>query len=151
MLTNIGEFDLLPKKALKFKGIIFCLSFFQIHFQQEQDTLYEMMVEKSVGTKVADLYINWAFYFNMKHDYHAAERIFRRGLEAYAAPQALLRAEHQEFGYLMSQSILYKNNPTYKQQVNNRMQRKLQEIAALRLKVDGDLTASSMVKSMALH
>lgn len=105
----------------------------KIHFQEERNSLYEIMVSNGIGTEVADLYINWAFYFNMKQEYEAAEHIFRRGIDARAEPLAQLEAAHTDFGCSMSQNVLYKNDVTFQQQEQVRMKKQLQEITALRM------------------
>lgn len=110
------------------------------------------MESNGIGTKVADLYINWAFYFDMNQEYGEADQIFRRGIDARAEPLALLQAAHTDFGYSMSQNILYKNDATFQQQQLIRMKKKLYENTTLC--VTGDDSASncaSGVKSMALH
>lgn len=126
----------------------------KIHFQEGQDMLYETMVVNGIGNKVADLYINWAFYFEMKQDYEAAECIFRRGIDASAEPLTLLKAAHENSGFSMSQNYLYKNDMSFQHQQQLRMKKQLQEITALRINVGGDddyYNRAFEVRSMALH
>lgn len=128
---------------------MYCIFFIlKIHFQEEQDILYETMVTNGIGSKVADLYVNWAFYFDMKCEYEAAERIFRRGFEAHAAPLPLLKSAHENFGYSMSQNILYEDDVAFQQQKKERMQKRLHEITQLRM---NGHRAQSTIKSIALH
>lgn len=110
------------------------LSFsFKIHFQEEQDMHYYAMVSNNVGSRVADLYINWAFYFDVNEQFPKADQIFRRGLEARAEPMDLLEAAHQEFRFSMSERMLRKNDPDFQRQIEIVMKKRLQQIASLRI------------------
>lgn len=105
------------------------------------------MLANGIGNKVADLYINWAFYFDMKGDFKKADQILQRGIAAKAEPIDLLETAHENFGYSMSQRMLYKSNDAFQLEQMKRMQKQLEVIAALR--IEG--TSPTMTKSMALH
>lgn len=105
------------------------------------------LVSKGFGTRVADLYINWAFHFDVKSEFQRAENIFRRGLTARAEPLDLLKTAHKEFGYSMSQRMLHDSDKQFQQQLQEQMKRQFEEIAALR--IDG--TTPNHIKSTALQ
>lgn len=119
----------------------------KVHVQDEQNMHYDAMVTNGFGSKVADLYINWAFYFDMHDNFTKADQIFKHGISAKAEPFDLLRSAHQQFCYSMSQRILYKSDETFQKANKERMQRHLEEIAALR--IDG--TRPKLPKSLALQ
>ncbi|XP_055297911.1 uncharacterized protein LOC129566204 [Sitodiplosis mosellana] len=118
-----------------------------IQCQEEQDMHYDAMVSNAVGDKVADLYINWAFHFDIAGQFIKADEVFRRGLNAGAEPLNLLKSAHQAFGYSMSQRMLYKSDTNFQQQLQCRMKKQLEDIASLR--IDG--TSVNAAKSMALQ
>ncbi|XP_055297912.1 uncharacterized protein LOC129566206 [Sitodiplosis mosellana] len=100
-----------------------------IHFQEEPNTHYEAMISKGIGVKVADLYINWAFYFDDNRDFEKANEIFKRGLKAEAQPMDLLKSAHEEFMRSMKQRALHGTSEEYQRDTHNRLER----IATLRI------------------
>lgn len=108
---------------------------------------YDAMVKSDVGSKVADLYINWAFYFDVNDQFPKADQIFKHGLNAHAEPLDLLQSAHQAFGYSMSQRMLYKSDENFQRKLRIQMKKQLEEIASLR--IDG--TNVNATKSMALQ
>lgn len=108
---------------------------------------YDVMIASGVGSKVADLYINWAFQFDVNGNFSKADEIFRRGLSAQAEPLNLLKAAHEAFGYSMSQRMLYKSNEKFQRDYQQRMLSQLEEITALR--IDGKHVKTP--KSLALQ
>ncbi|XP_031628783.1 checkpoint serine/threonine-protein kinase BUB1-like isoform X2 [Contarinia nasturtii] len=115
--------------------------------QEEQNLHYETMISNGFGTEVADLYINWAFHFDVNSDFHKAEDIYQRGLRVRAKPLELLEAAHKEFGYSMSQRMLHQANEKFQLELQEQMQIRFNEIAALRI----DKTAPKFTKSAALQ
>lgn len=55
------------------------------------------MESKGIGIEVADLYINWAFDFEVNRDFMKAKHTFERGLAMEAQPIDLLKIAHEEF------------------------------------------------------
>lgn len=105
------------------------------------------MVANEIGNKVADLYINWAFHFDVADQFQKADRVFIRGRKAGAEPLDLLKAAHEAFGYSMSQRILHKSDADFQQKHQIQMKQRLEEIASLR--IDGKSVKT--IKSMALQ
>lgn len=120
---------------------------FQVHFQEQQDMFYGAMLKNGCGSKVADLYINWAFHYDWNGNFLKAEKIFQRGLCARAEPFDLLKSAHEEFGYSMSQRLLYGSNEHFQHENRARMQKRLETITALR--ITG--TSSNATRSTALQ
>lgn len=105
------------------------------------------MLSEGFGTKVADLYINWAFHFEMNGQYVEADKIFKRGIMENALPSDSLKLAHEEFGSSMSQRILHKptNERHHEQQL--RFAKRLEKISSLRTVG----TSIKTPKSFALH
>lgn len=118
----------------------------KVHFQEEQEMHYKTMLANGIGEKVADLYINWAFYFHLNGDLKKADQIFKLGISAKAEPLHLLEKAHESFGNIMSRRILYKSNAAIQGEIAREMQKQLEEIAALRLTE----TSIKVDKSLAL-
>lgn len=91
------------------------------------------MLANQIGDKVADLYINWAFYSHLKGDLRKADQIFKHGILAKAEPFDLLEKAHENFGRIMSRRILYKSDAAIQEEISREMQIQLEEIAALRM------------------
>ncbi|XP_031628523.1 uncharacterized protein LOC116344214 [Contarinia nasturtii] len=118
-----------------------------INYQDDQDQYYKMMVSKGYGTRVADLYINWAFYFDKHGNFSKADDIFRQGFESYAMPIDQLRYVHEQFGFSMSRRMLYPPNHHHRHEDESRMNKLREEMSVLR--ISG--TISNHSKSSAFH
>ncbi|XP_031628925.1 uncharacterized protein LOC116344486 [Contarinia nasturtii] len=70
---------------------------------------YEQLYNSGIGTMVADLYLCWAHYYDYCDNFEKAESVYRKGLDARAQPIELLEQAHRQFGFSMSQRILYKD------------------------------------------
>lgn len=55
---------------------------------------------------VADLYICWAYYYDIANKFERANAVYRMGLDARAEPFDQLVQAHQQFGFSMSQRLL---------------------------------------------
>lgn len=61
---------------------------------------------------VADLYLCWAHYYDYCDNFEKAESVYRKGLDARAQPIELIEQAHRQFGFQMSQRLLYKDEST---------------------------------------
>lgn len=59
---------------------------------------------------VADLYICWAYYYDIANNFERANAVYRMGLDARAEPFDHLEQAHQQFGFSMSQRLLNKDD-----------------------------------------
>ena len=57
----------------------------------------------------AELYIAWAYYYDIADNFPKTEEIFRKGLDAHAQPHEELEQAHKHFCVSMSQRMLYKD------------------------------------------
>lgn len=96
---------------------------------------------------MADLYINWALFFDQKGNLAKADEIFRLGFTSFAMPIDLLRHAHKEFGFSMSQQFFYSPNHALCLENELRMEKLREEMSALR--ISGTVPKHS--KSSALH
>lgn len=64
---------------------------------------------------IADLYVCWAHYYDYCDNYEKAEAVYRKGLDARAQPIELIEQAHRQFGFSMSQRLLYKDESTRKE------------------------------------
>lgn len=65
------------------------------------------MIARGIGDKVADLYINWAFYYELNCKYTEADDIFRSGFKAHAEPMDLLIDARNKYDYEFGQELLH--------------------------------------------
>uniref|UniRef100_A0A336K6A5 CSON015408 protein n=1 Tax=Culicoides sonorensis TaxID=179676 RepID=A0A336K6A5_CULSO len=82
-----------------------------IDSQSHPQNLYQELFNQGIGTMVADLYIGWAYYYDAADNFKKAEEIYQRGLKVRAQPLEDLEHAHKQFGFSMSQRILYKDEP----------------------------------------
>lgn len=98
------------------------------------------MYADGIGVKVADLYINWAYHYEINGDFAEADKIFKRGIEASAVPSDLLKSAHEEFGFWMSHQVFYGQSDEY----HNNLEKRLEKISSLSLfKVKTNASKSS--------
>lgn len=64
---------------------------------------------------IADLYLCWAYYYDYCDNFEKAENVYRKGLDARAQPIELIEQAHKQFGFSMSQRILYKDESTQRE------------------------------------
>lgn len=81
------------------------------------------MISDGIGVKVADLYINWAYYHEINGDFAETERMFKRGIEASAEPSDLLTSAHEEFGFWMSHQLFYGQSNKYHENLKKRLEK----------------------------
>lgn len=72
---------------------------------------YQQLFNEGIGTMVADFYLGWAYYYDAVDNFKQTEAIYRKGLDARAQPLDELETAHRQFGFSMSQRILYKDEP----------------------------------------
>lgn len=89
--------------------------FVQISYQSDPEECYDAMYSNGIGNRVTDLYICWAYWYNIVGKYDRAEEIYQLGIKARARSASLLTEAHEKFGANMSQRILNKSNPKYEQ------------------------------------
>ncbi|XP_063700923.1 probable inactive serine/threonine-protein kinase bub1 [Culicoides brevitarsis] len=82
-----------------------------IDSQPNPQDLYQELYNQGIGTMVADLYMAWAYYYDAVDNFKKAEEIYQKGLQAGAQPRDDLEHAHKQFGFSMSQRILYKDEP----------------------------------------
>lgn len=59
---------------------------------------------------VADLYICWAYFYDVADNFSQAESVFQKGKDARAEPFEALDHAHKQFGFSMSQRMLHKED-----------------------------------------
>lgn len=102
-----------------------------------------------VGTMIADLYLCWAHYYDYCDNFEKAENVYRKGLDARAQPIELLEQAHTQFGFSMSQRLLYKNEDKQKE-FRSSMEEKRLALTSLRAHKHrhvGSIRTGSAVKS----
>ena len=97
---------------------------------------------------VADLYICWAYYYDLAGNFQKAESIFRRGLEVRAEPYGELDQAHKHFGYTVSQRIFYQDDSSKEEFLHSLLERRhaLTSLKAHKKKV-GSIRLGRAVKS----
>lgn len=98
---------------------------------------------------VADLYICWAYYYDVHDNFPKAEEIFRKGFDARAQPIEDLETAHRNFGFSMSQRILHKDDSN-KQSFLSSMEERRQALTSLRSykrKHVGSIRTGTLIKS----
>lgn len=98
---------------------------------------------------VADLYICWAYYYDVHDNFSKAEEIFRKGFDARAQPIEDLETAHRNFGFSMSQRILHKDDSN-KQSFLSSMEERRQALTSLRSykrKHVGSIRTGTSIKS----
>lgn len=91
------------------------------------------MHSEGVGTRVADLYICWAHWFNIVGNFDRAEEIYQLGFKAKARSSRLLERAHHAFGVNMSKRVLNKADPKYEEKVRSQLQKKYNQFIGLDL------------------
>ncbi|XP_055907569.1 uncharacterized protein LOC129942590 [Eupeodes corollae] len=111
---------------------------------------YQKLYHQGIGTMVADLYICWAYYYDLMGDFRSADQIFRKGLDCKAQPLQELQEAHQHFGFTMSQRILY-NDDLSKEKYQSSMQEKRSALISLKShkKKVGSIRTGAAVKRFA--
>lgn len=84
----------------------------QIDSEADPSEFYELLYNKGIGTMVADLYLCWAHYYDYNNNFEKAESVYQKGIAARAEPLELLKQAHIQFGFSMSQRLLYKDETT---------------------------------------
>lgn len=98
---------------------------------------------------IADLYLCWAHYYDYCDNFEKAESIYRKGLDARAQPLDSLEQAHKQFGFSMSQRLLYKDD-VKRQEFRSSMEEKRLALTSLRThkhKHVGSIRTGSAVKS----
>lgn len=98
---------------------------------------------------IADLYLCWAHYYDYCDNFEKAESIYRKGLDARAQPLDSLEQAHKQFGFSMSQRLLYKDD-VRRQEFRSSMEEKRLALTSLRAhkhKHVGSIRTGSAVKS----
>lgn len=98
---------------------------------------------------IADLYICWAHYYDFCDNFEKAESVYRKGLDARAQPLDSLEQAHKQFGFSMSQRLLYKDD-VRRQEFRSSMEEKRLALTSLRAhkhKHVGSIRTGSAVKS----
>lgn len=99
---------------------------------------------------IADLYLCWAHYYDYCDNFEKAEAVYQKGLRARAQPLELIEQAHRQFGFSMSQRILYKDEST-RQDFRSTMEEKRLALTSLRAHKHrhvGSIRTGSAVKSV---
>lgn len=103
-----------------------------IDTQPNPHEFYQELYNQGVGTMVADLYIGWAYYYDAIDKFKKTEEIYRKGLDAKAQPLEDLEQAHKQFGFTMSQRILYKDEPASQEEIRATLQERRAALTSLR-------------------
>ncbi|XP_055383397.1 uncharacterized protein LOC129613385 [Condylostylus longicornis] len=110
--------------------------------------LYQELFNSGIGTMIADLYICWAYYYDLVGNFHKADSIFRKGIEVKAQPYEELEQAYKHFGFTMSQRILHQDE-TSKEEMMTSIRERRHALTSLRphKKKVGSIRTGSAVKS----
>lgn len=99
---------------------------------------------------VADLYLCWAHYYDYCDNFEKAESVYRKGLDARAQPIELIEQAHKQFGFQMSQRLLYKDESTQRKFRSTMEEQRLAltSLRAQRHRFVGSIRTGSAVKSL---
>lgn len=100
--------------------------------QPNPQNLYEELYNQGIGTMVADLYIGWAYYYDAADNFKKAEEIYQKGLRTRPQPLEDLEHAHKQFGFSMSQRILYKDEPGNQQLFRSSLEERRTALTSLR-------------------
>lgn len=112
---------------------------------------YQQLFSKGIGTMVADLYISWAYCYDLCGNYRKAEEIFRHGIACRAEPVEELQEAHQHFGFIVSQRFIYKHDANETELANQQLNERRLALTSLQShrKKIGSIRTGSAVKSFA--
>lgn len=79
---------------------------------------------------VADLYIFWAYLYDVADNFEKAEYVFQKGRDAKAEPRDALEQAHRQFGFSMSQRLLHKDR--YRDNFLSTMEERRNALTSLR-------------------
>lgn len=98
---------------------------------------------------VADLYICWAYYYDIANNFERANAVYRMGLDARAEPFDQLEQAHQQFGFSMSQRLLNKDDNFNKNFLASMEERRyaLTSLRSHRRKHVGSIRTGGAIKS----
>ncbi|XP_055707176.1 uncharacterized protein LOC129804111 isoform X2 [Phlebotomus papatasi] len=80
-----------------------------IDSQQSPHEHYNTLYNQGIGTLIADLYICWAYYFEILENFERAEKIYSMGFDAGAQPFDELKQAHDQFLVSVAQRTLYRD------------------------------------------
>lgn len=100
------------------------------------------MYSQGVGTRVADLYICWAHWFNIAADFTHANQIYTLGFKADAQPFDLLKRAYDAFVVNKSKRNSNTAKPGYEEKVRSQLQRKYDDFISLDLAQESVETAT---------
>ncbi|XP_059620134.1 uncharacterized protein LOC132264084 [Phlebotomus argentipes] len=83
-----------------------------IDSQQTPHEHYNTLYNQGIGTMVADMYICWAYYFEVLENFQRAEQIYQLGFDARAQPLDELKQAHEQFLSSVGQRTLYSDERT---------------------------------------
>lgn len=89
------------------------------------------MHENGVGTRVADLYICWAHFYNTVSDYTRAEEIFQKGFAIKASPSDILRMAHEAFTVNKGLRIQKQSDSDYERKCRKSLKKKYNDFIRL--------------------
>lgn len=111
---------------------------------------FELLYNQGIGTMVADLYLCWAHYYDYNNNFEKAESVYQKGIGAHAEPFELLKQAHLQFGFSMSQRLLYRDEST-KEKFRSTMDEQRQALTSLRAyrhRHVGSIRTGSAIKSV---
>lgn len=123
------------------------LFYLQIDSEPNPPQFYEQLYNNGIGTMVADLYLCWAHYYDYCDNFEKAEGVYRKGLDARAQPIELIEQAHRQFGFLMSQRLLYKDETTQRQFRTSMDEQRVALTSLRRHRHVGSIRTGSAVKS----
>ncbi|XP_011294960.2 probable inactive serine/threonine-protein kinase bub1 [Musca domestica] len=93
---------------------------------------YQQLFNAGIGTMVSDLYIAWAYCYDLVNNTRKADEIFRRGIACRAQPLEELQEAHQHFGFTVAQRLMYKDDDNVQEETNRQIQERRQALSSLR-------------------
>lgn len=81
----------------------------QIDGQPNPTEHFQTLYNSGIGTRCAELYICWAYFYDLADNFERADDVYRKGKDAHAEPREQLELAHRQFGFSMSQRVLHKD------------------------------------------
>ena len=110
--------------------------------------MYHELWKQGIGTMVADMYIAWAYYYDLLDNFKQAEAVFRKGLDCGAQPFDELVQAHNSFKTSISQRMLFDEDSKISFMSNMQEKRSaLTSLKAHKQKFVGSQRTGEVVKS----
>lgn len=146
LLKCILQFEADPRYRQDRRLIKLYIKFIDSH--ENPHEMYLELWKQGIGTMVADMYIAWAYYYDILDNFKQAESVFRKGLDCGAQPFDELAQAHHLFKSSIAQRVLFDEES--KQNFMSNMEEKRSALTSLKAhkqKFVGSQRTGEVVKS----